>query len=49
MSDLTATTPDLNLHGPRSYELHSRAFADRLPIAGGVELTHRCNLACVHC
>jgi MoaA/NifB/PqqE/SkfB family radical SAM enzyme len=49
MSDITAATPDVNLHGPRSFELHSRAYAQRLPIAGGLELTHRCNLACVHC
>lgn len=26
-----------------------RAAKERFPIAGGLELTHRCNLACVHC
>lgn len=37
------------IHGPRSEALHRRTMRDRIPIAGGLELTHRCNLACVHC
>jgi len=36
-------------HGPRSQDLHRRSQTDRFPISGGVELTHRCNLACIHC
>lgn len=36
-------------HGPRSEALHLRAAREAFPIAGGIELTHRCNLACVHC
>lgn len=47
MSDLVASLP--KIHGPRSEALHRRADAERIPIAGGFELTHRCNLACVHC
>ncbi|HEY1586050.1 MAG TPA: radical SAM protein, partial [Polyangia bacterium] len=37
------------VHGARSQELHKRALHERMPIMGGVELTHRCNLACIHC
>jgi radical SAM protein with 4Fe4S-binding SPASM domain len=37
------------LHGPRSRELHQRAQRELIPIGGSIELTHRCNLACVHC
>ncbi len=29
--------------------LHGLALAQRLPIAGSIELTYRCNLRCVHC
>jgi len=29
--------------------LHKRAWAQRLPISGSLELTARCNLACRHC
>jgi radical SAM protein with 4Fe4S-binding SPASM domain len=36
-------------HGPRSEALHARAANDRIPVAAGFELTHRCNLACIHC
>ena len=36
-------------HGPRSHALHRRSASERFPIAAGFELTHRCNLACVHC
>jgi radical SAM protein with 4Fe4S-binding SPASM domain len=37
------------VHGPRSEALIKRAVRDRIPINGSLELTHRCNLACVHC
>jgi radical SAM protein with 4Fe4S-binding SPASM domain len=36
-------------HGPLSLALHNRASRERFPMAAGFELTHRCNLACVHC
>ncbi len=36
-------------YGPLTRALFERARAQHLPIAGGIELTHRCNLACVHC
>src|SRR5439155_8125892 len=36
-------------HGPRSEALHARSMRERIPIMGGLELTFRCNLACVHC
>jgi MoaA/NifB/PqqE/SkfB family radical SAM enzyme len=32
-----------------SLELHERVVAQRVPISGSVEVTRRCNLACVHC
>jgi radical SAM protein with 4Fe4S-binding SPASM domain len=32
-----------------SVELHERVVAQRVPISGSIELTRRCNLACVHC
>jgi MoaA/NifB/PqqE/SkfB family radical SAM enzyme len=37
------------VHGPRSEALIKRSAQDQIPISGGIELTHRCNLACVHC
>lgn len=37
------------LHGPRSKALLNKALREQLPISGSIELTHRCNLACVHC
>jgi radical SAM protein with 4Fe4S-binding SPASM domain len=37
------------VHGPRSEALIKRSTREHIPIAGGMELTHRCNLACVHC
>jgi MoaA/NifB/PqqE/SkfB family radical SAM enzyme len=46
-ADLASSSP--TLHGPRSTAMHKRAIAERLPVCGGIELTHRCNLACVHC
>jgi len=30
-------------------KLYNWAFANQIPISGGMELTHRCNLRCVHC
>jgi len=36
-------------HGPLSMALHERAAVEHFPIAAGFELTHRCNLACIHC
>ncbi len=35
--------------GPLSKALHERAGDARIPIAAGLELTFRCNLACLHC
>jgi radical SAM protein with 4Fe4S-binding SPASM domain len=35
--------------GEGALKLFGRTMADHLPIAGGIELTHRCNLACLHC
>lgn len=32
-----------------SEQLHTRAVRERIPIAGSLEITHRCNLRCVHC
>jgi MoaA/NifB/PqqE/SkfB family radical SAM enzyme len=48
MSDLTASAAP-SPHGPLSQALHQRAMDQRIPMSGGLELTHRCNLACVHC
>lgn len=31
------------------FEILERAKQQRLPVAGSLELTHRCNLRCVHC
>lgn len=30
-------------------ELHARVNRERIPFAGSLALTHRCNLACAHC
>ena len=46
-TDLAVAVP--RVHGARSEELHLRSQRERFPIAAGLELTHRCNLACVHC
>lgn len=46
MSDISSLP---RTHGPRSLALLNRSARERIPIAGGFELTHRCNLACVHC
>ncbi len=51
-SDLAIAVPAMHrtAHGPRSTELHlRRALHERIPMSGGLELTHRCNLACIHC
>ncbi len=32
-----------------SLSLHDRIVAQRVPIDGSIEVTRRCNLACVHC
>jgi radical SAM protein with 4Fe4S-binding SPASM domain len=37
------------LYGPLARRMAERALADRVPLRGSIELTHRCNLACVHC
>jgi MoaA/NifB/PqqE/SkfB family radical SAM enzyme len=47
MSGITVEAPVIQ--GPRSKDLHMRAVREHIPISGGIELTHRCNLACVHC
>jgi MoaA/NifB/PqqE/SkfB family radical SAM enzyme len=36
-------------YGERTLALIKRATTDRMPLSGTFELTHRCNLACVHC
>ena len=48
-TDLTVAMPQV--HGPLSLALHVRADSpgSRFPIAAGLELTFRCNLACIHC
>ena len=46
-NELSVAIP--RFHGPLSMALHERAATDHFPIAAGFELTHRCNLACIHC
>jgi len=36
-------------YGPVARRFFSKAKEERVPISGGIELTHRCNLACLHC
>jgi MoaA/NifB/PqqE/SkfB family radical SAM enzyme len=36
-------------YGPRATSLFGRAQREHLPLVGGIELTHRCNLQCTHC
>lgn len=36
-------------YGSFSEHIHSRVLAERIPIDGTIELTHRCNLNCIHC
>src|SRR5689334_8916671 len=49
MSSLAIDAPPSSAYGPRARALFERAQAENLPIAAGFELTHRCNLACLHC
>jgi radical SAM protein with 4Fe4S-binding SPASM domain len=48
-NDIAVALP--RAHGPRSEAMHKRSErADaRFPIGAGLELTFRCNLACIHC
>ena len=46
-TDLAVAVP--RAHGPGSEALHRRSIRERFPIAAGLELTFRCNLACIHC
>ncbi|HEY2745257.1 MAG TPA: radical SAM protein, partial [Polyangia bacterium] len=46
-NDLAVAVP--RTHGPLSVALHERAVAAGFPVAAGLELTFRCNLACLHC
>lgn len=32
-----------------SKQLHTKVIKERIPIGGTIEITHRCNLNCVHC
>jgi radical SAM protein with 4Fe4S-binding SPASM domain len=43
-----ASIPQLN-YGEIGRALLDRGARERLPLAGAIELTQRCNLACVHC
>jgi radical SAM protein with 4Fe4S-binding SPASM domain len=36
-------------YGEFSEHIHSRVFAEQIPSDGTIELTHRCNLKCIHC
>lgn len=36
-------------YGDFSSRLHDKAIEQRIPLEGSIELTHRCNLSCVHC
>lgn len=36
-------------YGEWSEQLHQKVVRDRIPIAGSIELTFRCNLRCAHC
>jgi radical SAM protein with 4Fe4S-binding SPASM domain len=47
-TDLAVATPSSSI-GPLSQRLHHRSITERYPLAGGFELTFRCNLACIHC
>lgn len=48
-NDVAVALPPI--HGPRSEELHrsSGRPGTSFPIGAGLELTFRCNLACIHC
>jgi MoaA/NifB/PqqE/SkfB family radical SAM enzyme len=43
------TAEEVRRYGPLARRFFERALQSRVPIAGGMELTHRCNLACLHC
>jgi radical SAM protein with 4Fe4S-binding SPASM domain len=45
--DIAVAKP--GFYGPRSRAFMERTVRERVPITGGIELTHRCNLACLHC
>ena len=49
MSSIALDVPLGGKYGPQTIALFERARKQHLPIAAGIELTHRCNLACVHC
>src|SRR5437660_195491 len=49
MSSIAVDLPSTSSFGPRTLALFERARKQHLPIAAGIELTHRCNLACLHC
>lgn len=36
-------------YGQFSFNIHEKAAESRIPLGGGLEPTHRCNLKCVHC
>src|SRR5438094_377493 len=36
-------------YGPGALRLTTLVREGRVPLRGSIELTHRCNLACVHC
>jgi MoaA/NifB/PqqE/SkfB family radical SAM enzyme len=47
---LSVDATGLSAHyGPMTMKIFERARREHFPLAGGIELTHRCNLACVHC
>ena len=46
-TDLAVARP--RTFGPLAKKLFDRPTNERFPIAAGLELTFRCNLACVHC
>lgn len=46
-TDIAVAVP--RVYGPLSKSLFARIGSEHLPISAGLELTFRCNLACVHC
>ncbi|HEX9104193.1 MAG TPA: radical SAM protein [Polyangia bacterium] len=46
-TDIAVSRPPT--HGPLANALFAHAGAARMPVAAGLELTFRCNLACLHC
>ncbi len=48
-NDLGFPPKELRRYGPLARRFFERAAHSRVPTAGGIELTHRCNLACLHC